>query len=157
MGELFDIRMKNHANHFYEFKGKSLEKFHAAEDEQAVRDQVFNTITTLDINKNIVFSVIMEKKKSFSWNNDNFYNHQRNAVKYLLEGILYSLEREKDDTLIICFDSMPGTNKKDKDNMLVGIKQTIKSFFEKKNYVGIYHVFDELSCANPYLQITDYI
>ena len=83
VGELFDIRMKNHANHFYEFKGKSLEKFHAAEDEQAVRDQVFNTITTLDINKNIVFSVIMEKKKSFSWNNDNFYNHQRNAVKYL--------------------------------------------------------------------------
>jgi hypothetical protein len=159
IGDIFTCRMQNHANKYYEYKGKSLEKFHATEDEQAVRNQVFQIINKLSLQNNMVFSVIMEKRLSHVRNNDNFYIHQRNAVKYLLQGILHYLKAKlgKDDNLVICFDALPGSDTKDKKSMLAGIKKTIKEFLETMKYEGVYHIFDERSCANPYLQIIDYI
>jgi len=115
---VFSLRLEKHSEAYNIRKNKPLNKFHASENAREVRNCVYEIIQKLDPRHNIVFSIIMEKKKSHSRNATNFHKHQQNATKYLLGGILHSLDFAPDDKLIICFDSMPCTNKNDKDSMI---------------------------------------
>jgi len=151
--DLIKLRLDIHSNE----KDKP-NKFHASEDMQIVRDNVFDIIKKLDDKKdNFAFSVILEKSKWFNWKNA-FDKHHQNACKWLLWWALHDLTwRDEDNELIICFDSMPWSDNKSKSMMIKWMKLAIADYLEKKNFKWKFTVFHQESAQNPYLQIIDYI
>ncbi len=101
------------------FGGNEYQHFHASEDTQAVRNQVFGTIAKLD---NIrVNYLIAEKKTHPNYQNDTFYTLLGSAlVKYLLR-VHQSSPYEK---VIIIFDQ--ALTKKEQGNFLKAVKPTLK-------------------------------
>ncbi len=130
-----------------------LEYFHAAEDYQLVRDEVFNLIKNIEDIR--VYSVITEKRKTHPRLQDSsvFYTKQ---CLLLMQGILYKEDISKYENIIIFFDSMPGPNNK-KKAILKGIKTAIASFFRDKGISIPYTIVSHQAKSNFCLQIVDYI
>ena len=134
-------------------RNEELECFHATEDLQIIRDEVFKIIGD---EKNLsVYSVIIEKRKTVPFYQDprRFYTK---ACIWLMHGVLYNQDIGKYKKIIIFFDSIPADNKK-KKAMFKGLKTEIANFFKEMNIQIPYCLCMHQSKSNTYLQIVDYI
>lgn len=131
-------------------KNIDFEYFHATEDTQATRNEVFNVISK-NINQFTVDSVIVEKRKTQPslQKSSNFY-------KKIFEILLnYVLERHKGkfQNVYVITDTIP-INKHRKN-----IEKAIKGFFkpwQNINKATTYKIFHYSSKSDINLQITDY-
>ena len=131
--------------------GTDLEYFHATEDRQAVRNEVFDIIHNLS---NIrVDSVVVDKRKTGPSirSIEKFYPIMlENLLKYPFDP--RGIDVSKYDRVFIFCDRASGT-KRQKQALLAGIKTYLS-----RHLKGIpYHVCMHSSASHPYLQIVDYI
>lgn len=131
-------------------KGLNLQYFHATEDKQMVRDQVFGVIQD-HLGQFIVDSVIIEKRKTnpVLWEKGKFY------VKVFGFMMKWVLQRRIDDhikQLLIFTDEIP--MEKDRQAIEKGIKTTVSHHLGRSLK---YHVYHHPSKSNFNLQVADYI
>lgn len=128
-------------------QGLDLDRFHATEDKQAVRDQVFGVITnriadfqvyTVIIRKNRTNPVLRDARKFypvvFDW-----------LTKYVCPRSLQGAEH-----VVAVTDRIPVAKKQGE------VKQALKSAFKKNLGSRTYALFHHESRSDPNLQIADY-
>ncbi|MDD3066390.1 MAG: DUF3800 domain-containing protein [Candidatus Gracilibacteria bacterium] len=137
---------------FAQSKKKELEYFHASEDLQIVRDEVFNSIQS---QKNLfVYSVFVEKRKTYPALQFATKIYTKMCI-WLMHGVLYGIDFTKCDRIMIFFDNMPVG--KNKQAMFKGLKKELSDFFIEKNITIPYWIFNHQSKSNTYLQVVDYL
>lgn len=126
-----------------------LEYFHASEDRQAVRNEVF-TIINKYFNDSVIDSIIVEKSKVETTEQDavKFYTHLFGG---LMQNILNNIKPDDFDKIIIFTDSIP--LKKKAKAVEKGIKLMLAAELKGKvNYLICHHQ----SKSNYDLQLADY-
>jgi hypothetical protein len=131
-------------------KGFEFEYFHASEDSQITRNEVFNVISS-NLSQFQIDSVIVEKKKTHPTlqNHGKFY---QKVFEFLLD---YTLKRLKGSysQIIIVTDEIP--IKKHKKEIQKAIKSYI-SYWSHKEKIP-YKIYHYSSKSDLNLQIVDYI
>jgi len=151
------------ANYRYELLEKSLdplmakrlniEYFHAHNDNKHIKNELFNIISTFDIDAVKIYSYILEKEKvqpNKRELNEDFY------IDNLIFSIGKLLEKNKiTSDFIIITDNLPvARNRKKQEKALkVGVTKYIKE--HKLNLR--YDIFHHCSASSSNLQIIDYI
>lgn len=124
---------------------KIAQRFHATEDIQKVRDEVFNIITQMQYFK--AHSIVIQKNKAHPSirSAENIYPKIISSlVKYIFKKYLFS-------ELVIIIDGIPVLNHR--NAFLKAIKQAIHSLSNPKPY----SVFCPPSNSNYFLQVADYV
>lgn len=125
--------------------GQELEYFHATEDFQIVRDEVFKVICALPIR---VDTIVVEKRKA----GPSIRPIERlypKMFEILLRYLLKGLPRQPDRLQIFC--DTPD-NKKSKRAVEKGIKLALAPLASSVAYSVLLHA----SKSHPYLQVADY-
>ena len=128
--------------------GEDREYFHATEDSQAVRNEVFKIIAK-HIDGIRVDSLIIEKRKTHPalQKPENFYPRMLGyLIKYIFEGCNVLEYKE----IIVITDQIP--LKKKREAIVKGIKTNLSALLPTKNYRVLHH--DSKSSFD--LQIADY-
>jgi hypothetical protein len=128
--------------------GHEIEMFHATEDRQAVRNQVFQIISR-HLNGVRIDALIVEKRKTYpSWHSvEVFYPKM---LAYLIRYIFKGCKAEDFKEVIVITDQIP--HQKKRQAIIKGIKLTLAEMLPTKNYRVLHH--DSKSCFD--LQIADY-
>lgn len=130
--------------------GIGLESFHAAEDKQAVRNQV---VTTMVSRPGWAFaSVVLEKCKinPVLYAPDQFYpTFAGSLLRFVLRGSAF---RSGTDRVLVFADTLPMTKAK-REGVLKALKQTCASGLAAN---VAHHVFSYRSHSNKWLQVVDY-
>ncbi len=132
-----------------EYDNLNLEYFHASEDRQMVRNQVFD-ILNYNLSNDIVDSVIIKKDKV---NNDKYKasNFYAEILGYSLRYVINKLNFSKINKVIIITDSLP--IKKQRKEFEKSIKKTLKEQLPNNISYKMFHHSSKSSCG---LQIVDY-
>ena len=134
-------------------KRLDIEYFHACEDNQYIKHELFNLISTFNKNNVKSYSYILEKPKvapSKVKQKDKFYiNNLTLAIKQLLN----KLKIDKD--FIIITDRLPV--QKNKNKQVGALKKGIKEYIKNNNLNIRYDIFHHCSASSVNLQIVDYI
>jgi len=135
----------------YDFveNGRNIEYFHATEDKQAVRDEVFKVIRK-HISKIRIDSLIVEKSKTGSalQKPERFYPKM---MGYLLPHAVNHCRLE-DITRIIIFTDVIPIQKKKKT-----LEKALKLTLAEKMPEIPYMIYHHASKSNEYLQFVDYV
>lgn len=129
--------------------GVSLEFFHASEDSQKTRNDVFSIIQN-NLHSYKIYSVIIEKRKTIPQlqiEEKFFLKTLEVLLKYIFKGLDLKIYQQ----IIIVTDKIPV--KKKREAIEKGIKQNLSSVLEKKISYQIHH---HDSKSNFNLQIADY-
>lgn len=129
--------------------GKEIEYFHATEDRQAVRDQIFD-IVKKRLKSARVDSLIVEKRKTGPalQKAEDFYPEM---LGHLLQYVINGHDLKKYKKVIVFTDTIPVQRKRK------AIEKTIKKTLSQKLPVGVtYLIYHHSSKSNVYLQIADY-
>ena len=129
--------------------GLDLQRFHAAEDRQAVRDRVFKIIRD-DLSSIRVDSIVVEKRKTGPALRpvEHFYPRM---LGYVLKYILNGVPCEDVDEVIVITDSLPIASKRK------AIEKGIKLTLAKMLPSGVkYRVLHHASFSCMELQVADY-
>lgn len=126
-----------------------LEYFHASEDRQAVRDQVFNIINKC-FNDSVIDSLIVQKNKTYIGlrKEERFY---KDMFRYLIKYVIQNTNLSDVNKIIIFTDRLP-LNKK-RNAIEKGIKEVLSDLLESKI---IYTILHHSSKSNYDLQLADY-
>jgi Protein of unknown function (DUF3800) len=130
--------------------GMDIHRFHASEDEQAVRDQVFSIIQS-DLERTRVEALFVEKRKTHPnlQREDRFYPELHG---YFLRHILLATELKAYKEILVFTDKLPaGKNKKQPFEKIV--KETLSRMLPPSVKYRLLH-HDSQSCMD--LQIADY-
>ncbi len=122
-------------------------KFHASEDKQVVRDEVFKIIQTCDKKYFRAQAVVIQKNKTNPTIHDNVSFYGKMVIpllKFTLKGYQFS-------KLIIFLDNSPVNSRR--SALVKNIKKTLAAEFPSKAY-SLYCVPSE---SNYLLQVADYI
>ena len=134
-------------------KRLDIEAFHASEDNQYVRGEIFNIISTFNQESVKAYSYILEKPKvspSKRQEKDKFYIDNLNlAIQQLLDKL------EIDKNFIIITDRLPVH--KNKNKQISALKKGIKEYIKNKKLNIRYDIFHHCSASSVNLQIVDYI
>lgn len=122
-------------------------RFHASEDKQPVRDEVFNLIKKVQPGVIKSHSIIAQKNKA----NPSIRGQVEFYSKLVVPILKFALKGYESSVLIIFLDNSPVN--KQKEALIKNIKQTISNEFPGKTY-AIYCVPSE---SNHLLQVSDYI
>jgi hypothetical protein len=137
------------------FTGKRLdiEAFHACEDNKFIKSEIFNIISTFEIDSVRSYSYILEKPKvvpSKRQEKDKFYIDNLNlAIQQLLDKI------KIDKNFIVITDRLPVH--KNKNKQIGALKKGIKEYIKDNNLNIRYDIFHHCSASSANLQIVDYI
>jgi len=132
-------------------EGTNLEYFHACEDMQKVRDQVYNIIQT-EISNSLIDSIIVQKRKTNPTlrHIGKFYTK---ILGYLLQYVCNPQNLKNYDDVIIITDRIPV--KKTRNAVEKAIKQTFSLTMSR---VGKpYQILHHESKSSFSLQVADYI
>jgi len=130
-----------------------IEAFHACEDNKYIKEEMFNIISTFDINSVMSYSYILEKPKvtpTKRKEKDKFYI---NNLNFAIQRLLDRLRIDRD--FIIITDRLPV--QKNKKKQVGALKKGIKEYLKKSNLTIRYDIFHHCSASNVNLQIVDYI
>jgi hypothetical protein len=130
--------------------GQEVTYFHATEDAQVIRNNVFSVIAKLDHIR--IDSVIVEKKKTHPSLQDIKYLYPLMVEKLLQypfdkKGLNVSAYNK-----VIIFMDREGSNQKDSKPLLKGTKQYLAKHLKNVSYQVLMHP----SMSHIYLQIADY-
>ena len=127
-------------------KGIEFEYFHATEDTQKTRNEVFGLISK-NISRFTVDSIVVEKRKT----NPSLYFPVKFYQKIFQVLLNYVLERYKDrfSKIIIITDAIPVTKNRRE------IQKAIKQYITNRSFS--YRVFHHSSKSDINLQIVDYL
>ena len=130
--------------------GVELEEFHAAEDRQATRNQVFSCITS-NLDSGRADSVIVEKRKTHPKLQDphRFYPEM---LGYLLRWMVNEESLDSTSEVIVVTDVLP-VNKK-RRALEKAVKTTLKKMLPPSASHRVMH-HDSRSCCG--LQVADYL
>ena len=130
-------------------KGLDIEYFHAAEDRQKVRDQVFLLIEE-NLNAMRIDSLIVEKRKTRP-SLQPLIRFYPEMLGYLLQYVFQGVKSDRYSEVAVLTDSLP-VNKK-RQAVEKAIKTTLADFLPPgMNYRVLHH--KSMSCAG--LQVADY-
>lgn len=127
--------------------GKNIEYFHACEDKQVVRDDVFTLIKDYldDIN---LYSVIVDKSEVKHKDKTKLF---KDVISRVIEEVFTNEKLDSVERVIVFTDSIPV--QKDKKTVEKAIKMKIKGLLPD----GVrYSIMHHSSKSNKYLQIVDY-
>ncbi len=131
----------------------NIESFHACEDNQYIRNEIFNIISTFNINSVKAYSYILEKPKvepTKREEKDKFYIDNLNlAIHQLLDKL------QIDKNFIIITDRLPV--QKNKNKQVGALKKGIKEYLKSNSLDIRYDIFHHSSASSVNLQIVDYI
>ncbi len=134
-------------------KRLNIEAFHACEDNPYIRNEIFNIISTFNINSVKAYSYILEKPKvqpTKRQEKDRFYIDNLNlATQRLLDKL------KIDKNFIIITDRLPV--QKNKNKQVGALKKGIKEYLKINNLDIRYDIFHHCSASSVNLQIVDYI
>ncbi len=155
--EMYKIRHKHLiSDDIYKSRqDKDLEYFHATEDLQTVRDDIFQMISTSSEEVLRFYSVYTEKNKAnpiFHTKPEVYYSKH---IMWLMNSVLYRENIETYERIMIFFDGMPVS--KNKKAMFKWIKKELSIFFETKQINLPYFIYSHQSKSHHYLQIADYM
>ena len=136
-------------------KRLDIEAFHACEDNNYVKNELFNIISTFNENSVKAYSYILEKPKvdpSKRKEKDRFYIDN---LSFAIQKLLDVLNIDKN--FIIITDRLPVQNNKKKQ--IGALKKGIKEYLKNKNLDKQirYDIFHHSSASSANLQIVDYI
>lgn len=130
--------------------GFEVEYFHAAEDKQAVRNQVFGIVSRFEHVR--IDSVIAEKSKS------PVSLHSTGQIyPFMVQKLLTSLlgvggiQTEKSDKVFIFMDREL-SHSRDREPLIKGVKKYLSQHLSRTPYQILMHS----SMSHPYLQVVDY-
>lgn len=126
-----------------------LEYFHASEDKQVIRDDVFNIINK-HFTDSKIDSIIIEKRKAAPAIRDEL-RFFPDMLGYLLSFVLKHYEIDKYTQIIIFTDTIPVKNKRN------AVEKAIKKVLAEKLPENVsYSILHHSSKSCPDLQIADY-
>lgn len=132
-------------------KGIELEYFHATEDTQQTRNEVFKILQN-HLQQFETSSIIVEKRKTHPSLQNDKPRFFKTIFDILLEYILKSYKGKFNEVFIVT-DTLPvGQKRKDLEK---AIKRTLTVW--AKSYQTTYHIFHYGSKSDINLQITDYM
>ena len=131
----------------------NIEAFHACEDNQYIRNEIFNIISTFNADSVKAYSYILEKPKvepTKRQEKDRFYIDNLNlAIQRLLDKL------KIDKNFIIITDRLPV--QKNKSKQVGALKKGIKEYLKENSLNIRYDIFHHSSASSVNLQIVDYI
>ncbi|QKF73000.1 hypothetical protein AFAEC_0825 [Aliarcobacter faecis] len=136
-------------------KRLDIEAFHACEDNNYIKNELFNIISTFDENSVKAYSYILEKPKV----NPEKRNHKDrfyiDNLSFAIQKLLGELNINKN--FIIITDRLPVQSNKNKQ--IGALKKGIKEYLKSKNLDKQlrYDIFHHCSASSTNLQIADYI
>ena len=131
----------------------NIEAFHACEDNKYIKDEIFNIISTFNVDSVKSYSYILEKPKvepNKRQEKDKFYIDNLNlAIHQLLDKL------QIDKNFVIITDRLPV--QKNKNKQVSALKKGIKEYLKSNNLNIRYDIFHHCSASSVNLQIVDYI
>jgi len=129
-----------------------LESFHASYDNKFVKDEVFEILENLPMEKFEVYSFLYEKPKILP-------DKRKDKDEFYIKNLAYSTQKlfnliDLKRNFIIITDNLPVRQNKKKQ--IKAFKESIKNFLENKNIKVHYKIFHHNSSSNTNLQIVDY-
>lgn len=157
IGNLYDIRHRHLCSDaiYKSNQGKDLEYFHATEDIQVVRDEVFLLIQSQSSEELRFYVVYTDKNKANPALYEKTELYYSKHVIWLTNSILYQESISKYDSIMIFFDGMPVAN--NKKAMFKSLKEEISRFFDEKDIHMPYFIYSHQSKSHHYLQLADYM
>jgi len=134
-------------------KRLNIEAFHACEDNQYIKNEIFNIISTFNEDNVKAYSYILEKPKvepTKRQEKDKFYIDNLNlAIQQLLDKLKIN------KNFVIITDRLPVA--KNKNKQVGALKKGIKEYLKLNNLSIRYDIFHHCSASSVNLQIVDYI
>lgn len=130
--------------------GKDVIYFHATEDAQVIRDDVYSIISKLDHIR--IDSVIVEKRKT----HPSLQNIKKLYPLMIDKLLKYPFDKKGLDVStysdVIIFMDREGAHKKDAEPLVKGVKQYLSRHLQNTKY----RIFMHPSMSHLYLQMVDY-
>lgn len=134
-------------------KRLDIERFHACEDNNFVRERIFNLISSFEKGTIRSYSYILEKPKVNPEKTSDKASFYSENLKYAITRLLDKIGIDKD--FIIITDNL--AVKKDKNKQIGAIKSGIKEYLRSNKINVRYDIFHHSSASSVNLQIVDYI
>ena len=134
-------------------KKLDIEAFHAHKDNKYVKNELFNIISTFDVNSVKIYSYILEKPKVAP-------EKRKEKEWFYIDNLSYSIQRlldklNIDKNFIIITDRLPVH--KNKNKQIGALKKGIKEYLKNKQLNIRYDIFHHCSASSSNLQIVDYV
>ncbi len=136
-------------------KRLDIEAFHACEDNNYIKNELFNIISTFDENSVKAYSYILEKPKVLPEKRNQKDKFYIDNLSFAIQKLLDELKIDKN--FIIITDRLPVQSNKNKQ--VGALKKGIKEYLKSKNLDKKlrYDIFHHCSASSANLQIVDYI
>ncbi|MDN5090023.1 DUF3800 domain-containing protein [Aliarcobacter butzleri] len=136
-------------------KRLDIEAFHACEDNNYIKNELFNIISTFDENSVKAYSYILEKPKVTPEKRNHKDRFYIDNLSFAIQKLLNELNINKN--FIIITDRLPVQNNKNKQ--IGALKKGIKEYLKSKDLDKQlrYDIFHHCSASSVNLQIADYI
>lgn len=134
-------------------KRLDIERFHACEDNDFVRERIFDLISSFEKETIRSYSYILEKPKVNPEKTSDKASFYSENLKYAITRLLDKIGIDKD--FIIITDNL--AVKKDKNRQIGAIKSGIKEYLRSNKINVRYDIFHHSSASSVNLQIVDYI
>lgn len=136
-------------------KRLDIEAFHACEDNNYIKNELFNIISTFDENSVKAYSYILEKPKVTPEKRNQKDRFYIDNLSFAIQKLLNELNINKN--FIIITDRLPVQNNKNKQ--IGALKKGIKEYLKSKDLDKQlrYDIFHHCSASSVNLQIADYI
>jgi hypothetical protein len=130
-----------------------IEAFHAHNDNKYIKEELFNIISTFDVESVKAYSYILEKPKVDPGKRKEKEHFYIDNLSFSIQRLLDKLEIDKN--FIIITDRLPV--QKNKSKQVGALKKGIKEYLKNNGLKIRYDIFHHCSASSANLQIVDYI
>jgi hypothetical protein len=131
-------------------RGIDIEYFHASEDKQPIRDEVFDIVSTL---RNIRINSLVLEKRRLNPASSKLHSFYPMLVEQLLKCTFSQAEMDKQEhERVLIFADKESSRRNERETLVKSLKMSIGRILGNIPYFICMHS----SASHPYLQIVDY-